>query len=68
MVAPCGNLSIALWEHGCSLRSNLNLFFPLGIIFHPLCSWMKNIICEKVQTQYLWAIRGILTIALVFIL
>ncbi len=32
--------TLLLWEHGCSIRNNLNLFFTSiwGIFFHPFRS------------------------------
>jgi hypothetical protein len=47
-------------------REQFKPLFISGIFFHPFCSWMKNIVKKKVQTHDLWAIKGILTIVLVF--
>ncbi len=41
-------------------------YYQKIIYFHPFRLWMKKRIQEKVQTQDLWAVKGILTITLVF--
>jgi hypothetical protein len=67
-VAFRSNLSLVPLGTWLVPREQLKTFFILGIFLHAFCSWMKKIIQEKVRTQDLWAIKGILTTTLVFFL
>jgi hypothetical protein len=48
MIVPQSNLSLAPWGTWLFPKEQLKPFFPSGICFHPICSWMKKIIQEKV--------------------
>jgi hypothetical protein len=47
MIVPQSNLSLAPWGTWLFPKEQLKPFFPSGIFFHPVCSWMKRIIQEK---------------------
>jgi hypothetical protein len=73
MIVLQGNLSLCslgnmvLFEKNIFGQLTLE-YYQKAIYFHPFHSWMKKRIQKKVQTQDLWAVKGILTTTLVFFL
>jgi hypothetical protein len=48
MIVPRSNLSLAPLGTWLFPEEQLKPFFPSGICFHPVCSWVKKVIQEKV--------------------